>query len=133
MSKTLPFVQFCDDIRQEMNGKYILIGCYGGVMTLSAFPFVTRLCAFITAELSSHSADVRVVYKLRSGAKIGELSFSVEAPEDSGGNLERGQIPLPGIPISLSSPDEISISWSVGGGPLEEIGSLRVEQVVTAG
>ena len=42
--------QFCDDIRQEINGKYSLIGCYTDDIIVDKFPTVLpKLCAQIRA------------------------------------------------------------------------------------
>jgi len=41
---------YCDDIRNEVNGKHSLMGIFGNLMYLSAFPSVLpKLCAVITA------------------------------------------------------------------------------------
>jgi hypothetical protein len=41
---------YCDDIRNEVNGKHSLMGIFGNLMYLGAFPaMLPKLCAVITA------------------------------------------------------------------------------------
>ncbi|WP_306046099.1 hypothetical protein [Nioella sp. MMSF_3534] len=47
------FTVFCDDIRQEVNGKTTLVGCYSGDMNFSkpAPARVANLCAYINIRI----------------------------------------------------------------------------------
>lgn len=71
---------YCDDIRQEINGKYTLVGCYGSHMFLSEFPAkLPRFNAHTTLyiPLSESFSHIRIV--LNKGAEeIAESAFDVE-------------------------------------------------------
>jgi hypothetical protein len=44
-------VIFCDDVRQEINGKLTLVGCYGAEMLVTEFPLMLpKLCVTMSAE-----------------------------------------------------------------------------------
>jgi len=54
----------CDDIRQEMNGKYIFIGVYSGDVLVPHFPMTMAFSAyvdFIPAKFGEQNIHIRLV------------------------------------------------------------------------
>ena len=81
------YTVFCDDIRQEINGKHTLVGCYQGVM------FVNREFPVILPRFA-----MRVVYTERSDADIPDLKLNVFFPGDDDDN--------PAFSMDISIPKE---------------------------
>lgn len=120
-----PFVQFCDDIRQEANGKWILIGCYGESMVVPQFPFSGRLSCLVTMEAEAAPHRIEVEFRLASGGRIGTLEMELEAIP---GPYTRFQLPIPPASLTFSSPDTIMLYLGVNGEPVRELGRLKIEQ-----
>jgi hypothetical protein len=58
---------FCDDVRQEDNGKLLLIGVYAGVMFVPSFPFAAprltfRVTYFERIQESTEPVQIRVYF-----------------------------------------------------------------------
>jgi hypothetical protein len=54
------FVIFCDDVRQEADGKHTLVGCYHGNMFLPQFPAnVTKFAFYVTIFEPMAEAEAR--------------------------------------------------------------------------
>lgn len=62
---------FCDDIRQEANGKLIFIGVYSGIMYLGT-PFPTHL-----------KFALRIIYQERPGESSEPVEMKIFAPIDA--------------------------------------------------
>lgn len=81
----LPFdidtVIFCDDIRQERNGKWLLIGVYGADILVRGLPADLRLSLWIVIrpkEIGKAEAKLRVIGPHGSTLVDGELSVDVK-------------------------------------------------------
>ena len=119
------FVQFCDEVRQEINGKYILIGCYGGSIITSHFPFATSLSAFLSLDPIDPGFEFSARYTLTSGGFLGEMSFRMEAFEP-GPFQKISQVPLFPLRLQLSAPDTLILQVSINGSPYVEAGRLQI-------
>lgn len=118
------FAQFCDDIRQESNGKWILIGCYGHTMVVPGFPFAGKISCFLTLSVAKGTTSLKSVYSLASGAELALLEMDlIEAPDN---DTEVAQVPLPPVPLHLSSADELILKVGLDNNDPMEVGRLIV-------
>jgi|SRR5581483_1945164 len=120
-------VVVCDDIRQEMSGKHILIGVYQGAMLVRGFPFDVALAWWILASPSNKGIvhiDLRVV-----GAS-GNVLFQGASIRLDVRDAADTAIAVPPLPLQLQSPDQLSFQWRVREGTdspeWETIARLRV-------
>lgn len=91
----------CDDVRQEINGKLILIGVYTGDIVVSALPVtLTQLHFFI--EIRMDSGDILRFAKVEIRVP-GHEPYLVEIPE--------GQVSLP---PSVEGLDDPKVIWRAG-------------------
>ncbi|WP_282608966.1 hypothetical protein [Pelagibius sp. Alg239-R121] len=124
MSKKIRFrnVLLCDDIRQEISNKLILIGVYTGHIVLSEFPANIRLAVY--AEFKPRELtveDVQLRYKL-DGKLLATISGRVEAHDlDSWATAA-----IPALPLQLESMGELSIEAQFGDGSVEVIGRKQI-------
>lgn len=78
------YVIFCDDVREEVNGKLTLVGTYGGEMTLfGANPaLLPKLCATIRFRISPDLLPNKFVFRVSKDA-MGKSDTLFEAPVDA--------------------------------------------------
>ena len=105
----LPFkvgaIVLCDDIRQEQNSKYILVGVYNNSIIVAAFPTEIALSWWIQVlpeKVGKFAIDLQIV---KDGAAIlarGEFGFDVTAPDWS-------IIALPRIGLQLQSEGKLKM------------------------
>lgn len=73
---------FCDDFRQEVNGKHSLMGVYGQVMGVSGSPAaLPKLVAVTSLSLPASEAGHEVVLQLHDGPNmLAEARLQIAAP-----------------------------------------------------
>lgn len=101
---------FCDEIRQENNGKYILIGVYTSGMVVRNFPVNQRISALVTFHEAPPS-NLMFTLKTPSVAEFGQLEVEMEVDDGSSGPY---MIPLPPLPILVSGPDLLQLEVKMG-------------------
>jgi hypothetical protein len=101
-------VIICDDIRQERNGKYLLIGVYGGNIAVGGFPADIVLAIWLLAQPKSvgqHQIKIRVVGPQNSTLVEGTLEVDLN-------DMNKAAIfALPGMPIQLQREGKLRLSW----------------------
>lgn len=103
---------FCDDVRQERNGKFIFIGTYTAEMVVAAYPFQTNLCpVLLILKPPPDVRSVKVRLVSQAGAFFGSASFEVEGPHIQSHPPKQSLISMPPIGITLSGDDVIQL-WS---------------------
>jgi len=89
-------VVFCDDIRQEHNGKLILIGAYAGEIRFLA-PFIQPIATWIQIfglSTGPHKATVTVAYEDNdNSALLGTIEMQFQITDET--------IPAHGFPTGL--------------------------------
>jgi hypothetical protein len=60
------YIVLCDEIRQEVNGKFILLGVYMPDMTLSQLPFVIPALTFFVVLESDRPGNYQARFSLES-------------------------------------------------------------------
>ncbi len=73
--------QFCDDIRQELGGKFSLIGCYGTTIQVDPIPAVLpKLCIAVRVYTPIAKPFGKLTVRvLREEVLLAELPFQMEA------------------------------------------------------
>jgi uncharacterized protein DUF6941 len=90
----------CDDIRQEINNKFMLIGVYNGTVVTPGFPLDMLMTWWIQVfpeKLGSFELDIQLIKSDNSILRAGK--FEVELKE-----LEWSSFSLPRLPVQFQSP-----------------------------
>src|SRR5512139_3475912 len=96
-------VVLCDDIRQEANGKYLLVGVYGSNIVVRRFPVNIRLAVWLLVhpkELGTFEGRIRVVGPQEAILADGRLAFEIKA---TNGTI----MAIPGLPLQLQREGQI--------------------------
>lgn len=117
---------FCDDIRQEVTNKHILIGVYASDMRVSQMPAVVPLSLWIRVRNlpnGRHAFSINLGFE-KSKAKITEISGEIEmiVPGDP------ANIIVAGIPVKITESDCLIAQISVDGGPMKKMGALQIRE-----
>ena len=70
MALTHKYTLLCDEIRQENNGKFLIIGLYTPDMTVGAIPFVVPALSFFVCMESDAGGTVDINFRLTHGNNI---------------------------------------------------------------
>ena len=128
---------FCDDIRNEVNGKISLMGIFGSLMYLPQFPAVLpKLCALVTASTPIDRPFQSVSFKgVMDGNVLFDLALDSSQMEqmDQGAGLiqdpkrfeAKAMVVL--SPLHIAAPSKIKISIVADGEELECTG-LQISQ-----
>ncbi|WP_449302458.1 DUF6941 family protein [Pseudoxanthomonas mexicana] len=129
---------FCDDIREEVNGKISLIGCYTGGMQVTEFPAtLPKLCVLVRLICSAHEPPKTIVFRvLRDDEELlkGELPEEAMPPlapadaDESAMGMVHGQFIL--SPFELTGPCTVRVRAIVDG---QEIRGLSLPISLHAG
>ena len=97
-------VVLCDDIRQEANGKYLLVGVYGANVVVKGFPADLRLSVWILGlARKPGKAEMRLRIIGPQEATLVEGAIEVEVKETA------TIIALPGLPLQVQREGKMSI------------------------
>ena len=127
-------IQFCDDIRQEVGGKFSLMGCYPGpIIQVQPLPSVLpKLCASIKVHTPIGRPFQRLAVRiLKEDASIAELSFPVlnSAPSSgapSGAQWSVAAAMIVMAPFAIESPCTLRIEVETEEGVLSG-GSIWIQ------
>jgi hypothetical protein len=115
---------FCDDIRQEVTNKQILIGVYASDMRVSLMPSVVPVSLWIRVQNLSagkHPFSIKLLFEKSKGI-IADVGGEIEMLVDG----DPANIVLAGIPVNITDSDCIIAKISVDGSSMKKIGALRV-------
>lgn len=121
---------FCDDVRQEVNGKHLLVGVYGPEMIFKEFPAHTMLAIFHRIH---NLPDGEHKYKLRMAGLGGEKDFEITAelsPEESVTARHMAHVVLNKIGIQIPNPTVLKFYSQLDDDPEIEIGQLVVRRLM---
>lgn len=122
-------VIICDGIRQENNGKLILVGVYTGTMIVQQFAFGTELAmAAILGERTEKISRVKLRVGTTGGAEFVDGDFAL--PEPQWVSVDQTLIPLPPVPVVFSTPDVLEVRIGLNGGEERLVGRLKIERGV---
>lgn len=118
---------FCDDIRQEITGKHILIGVYGGDIVPSVpFPHVTPISIWakiVGLPLGEHRFQLKVLGPDEKVALEIADTFLVEP-----NNSESVALGFAGVPIALQKSGTVRALISIDGEPERELAIIKVTE-----
>lgn len=125
------WVTFCDDVREEINGKISLIGIYGRKMFMSQFPCLyPKLFVVVDAEISSIETlhDFSLAMHV-PGSPPHQMPIDVETLRNAPNQAQPFQfrVIFSAIPLEFQNPGPIIVS-SKFGKKIQEIGRLEIEQ-----
>ena len=125
--------QFCDDIRNEIGGKTSYIGCYRGVMEVSAFPItLPKLCASVRASTPASQPFTSLKFVvLKDDEEIisGEMppeAFAAMEQTDEDGRLQQVFAEFVFSPLVLDGPCVLRVRAQSESGELRGLG-LKVQ------
>jgi hypothetical protein len=101
----------CDDIRQETNGKFILIGAYSGNIGLPFFPIQIAIGFWMLAK-PSQKGDYQVQFRIKGPGDeevlaSGQMTVHVQEQENTA-------LVIPPIPLSIKSAGDIKLQYQEG-------------------
>lgn len=117
VSHAIKYGIVCDDIRQELNGKFIIIGVYGTDIGLPVFPATIPL-RFLIAIEGADAASFHFETKL---VDTGEEILASVAGEVFFPKKGLALVPLPPVVITLKEPTELTFSGRVSDGEWVEL------------
>jgi hypothetical protein len=116
---------FCDDVRQEVTNKQILIGVYASDMRVSQVPILVPVALWIRIKnivVGNHPFSIELKFE-RSKAVIANIDGEISLVNEG----EPANIVVAGLPVNVVESDRIIAKISLDGGALKTIGSLRVQ------
>lgn len=118
----------CDDIRQERNGKFMLIGMYAGSFLSPSFPIQVSLQFGIWAQVSEsadHHCNFQISLEPGNAPPAGiEVKFEVMPGETE------VFLPLPKFPLNIGAPGFLVVKETVSD---QEIFRLKIAQAEVDG
>ena len=100
----------CDDVRQENNGKYILIGVYVHSVVVTDFPANISLTVWIEIkpnEVGEFPGEIRVTKEDQSVLLRGEAKITTN-------NLEPTTAMFNGMPLEFQGGGDYFFQWKIG-------------------
>jgi hypothetical protein len=94
------FVVPCDEVRQEINGKFIALGIYSERLVVPQFPFQMAMSFFLWVKAKpdrEYESEYEVILEPeeKPAARFG---FGFKSGENM---TERAGIPLPAVPLNI--------------------------------
>lgn len=115
-------VILCDEVRQEANGKYIIVGIYSGGIAAQSLPANMRLALYLIVKFENAGSQELIIEVASNGARARmELRAEILAPE------LLMHIPTPPFPLTLTDTSDIVVSLGLGEGELFEAGRFAVQ------
>ncbi len=118
LSKLIKTIVFCEEVRQEANGKHIVIGAVGGDLKVMGFPGRVPIALYLEIELPEighHSFDFRLTY---AGEESLQLSLQIDK-HDSPNPI--ASIFTPRLDLLTKQPGDLVVEMSGGDGEWTEI------------
>jgi Family of unknown function (DUF6941) len=110
-------ILLCEDVREEINHKRIIIGVYSGDILVKSFPARLAVTAYI-----EHRPQSLGKQKLEFVVSVGEKEQGrIELLADTTDALAVSVVPFPKIGLTIEEPAEIRIDISMDGGKRERL------------
>jgi|SRR6267142_707359 len=113
MAITAKYILLCDEVRQEINGKFILLGVYMPDMTIPQIPFLVPSLTFFICLESDRPGSFQMRFKLQhleSGAVIADGMGNIGFQQPG-----QGPVPVPLRNIGLVSAGAYVFSLTLEG------------------
>lgn len=119
-------VIFCDDIRQESNGKFILIGIYQGTLLTQSMPLMVPMSTYIDVRdltPGSHVCVINATYESdNETVELASLTSTIEVVDASFPSFLVGR----GMTLQAETPGKLHIMLSIDGSQPKIVDTLRV-------
>jgi len=116
----------CEDIRQEINGKYILIGVFSADIRVVQFPIPVSFALWLpTIAEGTGSVNIEVRIVSPTGAFLAQAKANVEI-----GVAGRGAIPVPPAVVQIQEPGMLKFQVKVESGEWETVAEIEARQGV---
>lgn len=119
---TVENVVFCENFRQEVGGKYTLLGVFAPELSVSEIPATISLAIWISgtpSALGAFTADFRTLdvdkKEVIKGKMDGEFSGS-----------GKSSIVIGPMPLQIQKAGDYTFEWKFGGKEWDRIGALRI-------
>ncbi len=117
---------FCDDIRQEHNGKVILIGIYQGALATPSFPLSVLIATYVDVRgLDEGTHRTKIVAEYVANGEVVQLATLESDVEVTDGDLPT-ILQGSGMNLSVEQPGVLNIWLSVDGDRPRIIDTLKV-------
>lgn len=113
-------VLFCDDVRDEVSGKQLLIGVYNGEMHVAKLPAEFGLCIWARIEglkIGEHTFKATLTYP----NSVENIASSIVVDNDESPVI----MIFPPVPLKFEADGQIIFEMSFDGGEKVKLGSLR--------
>lgn len=127
MSAAITAALLCDQVRQENNGKYIVVGVYSSSIVVSLFPTLIHLQVFARADIDGPGQHKLQIKVLVGGVENQRVDGELEVPKASSDWLA---VPLQ--PIQFHVPTTLSIEQMDDKGEWSEFFRISVDRPSTA-
>jgi hypothetical protein len=122
--KNLRFeILFCDDVRQEANGKHILIGVFGADILPTMLPGVLPLAIYLRVfGMTKGDHHFRITLTTNDGDLLGEIEGRTTVFDDTTASI----FPFSAVAIHIEKPVAIVVNFSLNGSDLIPIGGINI-------
>lgn len=120
-------ILFCDDVRQEANGKHILIGVFGTDILPSRLPGVLPL-AFYLRIFGMTKGDHQ--FKITIATEAGDWQAEIDGKTTVIDDTTASVFPFGAMPVQIQKPGGIVAKISIDGSNPQEIGGITVRAPV---
>ena len=113
----------CEDLRTEMNGKWMAVGICGPELSVPAFPAAFNLRFVAIVDISA-AGSASFSFRLLDAEK--KIIMSIKGSIDAMQAVKGIFLPIGGAVVSLQSPGEIVLQFETGIGKWRTIQSWYV-------
>ncbi len=124
---SLKWMIFCEDVRREINGKYILIGVYTDNLTTPSFPSDLEIGFFAHGSFDEAAKEVPFRFRilLEPGALV-VFSMGATAVKARSEGANAFNFDISRIGIQVQRPGDLVLEFSQHGNQWQEVGRLPV-------
>jgi hypothetical protein len=122
---TVENVAFCENVRQEVGGKYTLLGVFAPELSVIEIPATIVLAIWISGTpnaAGTFEADFRAL----GTDKISLISGKMEGEFSSTG---KSSVVIGPMPLPIQKAGDYTFEWKFSDGKWEKIGTLRIHHV----
>ena len=105
---TFDGVIFCDDIHQEMTGKYLIIGAYGGTVLLERYPTIIGIACLVQV---SPGALGTIPFEFRMTGPHGAVYGVIGGSFDSADSLTQNVLAIPSMAVSITLAGHLNLEY----------------------
>ena len=125
MAKVKAETLFCDDIRQELNGKHILIGVYGADLVPFQLPSTFPISVWVRLweiPVGQHAVTFRL--HAPNQASTAEMKGQIDVSDASAPIV----LVFGGLPMQVTSPGEAVAELVLNDGEPIRVGALKISE-----